>query len=89
MNEFAIAGSDNLLTGNPFDTELRPGTSSAGSAAAVSDYQCHVAIGSQTVRVNKSNGKTAEWSRELRSLALLVTVEFSGSNLRKYFIQSR
>jgi hypothetical protein len=60
VNEFAIAGSDNLLTGNPFDTELRPGTSSAGSAAAVSDYQCHVAIGSQTVSINQPNQQIAE-----------------------------
>lgn len=49
VNEFAIVGTQGLLTGNPFDTTRRPGTSSAGCAAAVSDYQCHVAIGSQTV----------------------------------------
>ncbi|KAL0240707.1 hypothetical protein I308_106507 [Cryptococcus tetragattii IND107] len=36
-------------TTNPFDQARTPGGSSSGSAAAVSDWQCHVALGTQTV----------------------------------------
>lgn len=46
--EFA-SGSDVLPTNNPIDVTRTTGYSSAGSVAAVADYQCHVAIGTQTV----------------------------------------
>jgi hypothetical protein len=50
VDEFACATLKPLETYNPFDPAHRVGTSSAGSAAAVCDYQCHVALGTQTVR---------------------------------------
>ena len=46
--EFAC-GSDIPKTNNPHDITRTTGYSSAGSAAAVADYQCHVALGTQTV----------------------------------------
>jgi hypothetical protein len=46
--EFA-AGTKGLPTENPFGLGHTPGGSSTGSAAAVSDYQCHIALGTQTV----------------------------------------
>lgn len=46
-HEFAYGTPPQTL--NPFDVERGSGGSSVGSAVAVCDYQCHVAIGSQTV----------------------------------------
>jgi Asp-tRNA(Asn)/Glu-tRNA(Gln) amidotransferase A subunit family amidase len=46
--EFACAASI-VLTTNPIDAQYRAGASSTGSAAAVADFQCHVALGTQTV----------------------------------------
>jgi hypothetical protein len=36
-------------TNNPADITKTTGLSSAGSAAAVADFQCHVALGTQNV----------------------------------------
>jgi hypothetical protein len=55
VDEFACATLKPLETYNPFDPAYRVGTSSAGSAAAVCDYQCHVALGTQTVLTIRSN----------------------------------
>lgn len=49
VDEFACATLKPVETYNPFDLAYRVGTPSAGSAAAVCDYQCHVALGTQTV----------------------------------------
>ena len=46
--EFA-AGDIHAATANPFDVTRFAGSSSAGSGAAVADYQCHMALGTQTV----------------------------------------
>jgi len=55
VNEFAYV-QNKMLTTNPVDTEHRPGVSSTGSGAAVADFQCHVGIGTQTVRLLKAIG---------------------------------
>jgi amidase len=39
------------MTHNPVDKEHTPGGSSSGSGAAVADFQCHIALGTQTVRL--------------------------------------
>jgi Asp-tRNA(Asn)/Glu-tRNA(Gln) amidotransferase A subunit family amidase len=46
--EFA-AGDIHAATANPVDVTRFAGSSSAGSGAAVADYQCHMALGTQTV----------------------------------------
>ncbi len=52
MDEFAMGGSgENSAYGatrNPWDESLVSGGSSSGSAAAVADYQCYAATGSDT-----------------------------------------
>ena len=52
MDEFAMGGSgENSAYGtsrNPWDESLVAGGSSSGSAAAVADYQCYAATGSDT-----------------------------------------
>ncbi|HEX2859472.1 MAG TPA: Asp-tRNA(Asn)/Glu-tRNA(Gln) amidotransferase subunit GatA [Alphaproteobacteria bacterium] len=52
MDEFAMGGSGETsyygATKNPWDESLVPGGSSSGSAAAVADYQCFGATGSDT-----------------------------------------
>jgi Asp-tRNA(Asn)/Glu-tRNA(Gln) amidotransferase A subunit family amidase len=45
--EFAAAGRD-AVSANPHDTDRTPGGSSAGSAAAVSDFHVPMALGTQT-----------------------------------------
>ena len=42
-------GQHGTVTHNPVDKGYTPGGSSSGSAAAVADFQCHIALGTQTV----------------------------------------
>lgn len=39
------------IAGNAFDATRTPGGSSAGSGAAVGDWQCQLAFGTQTVNI--------------------------------------
>jgi Asp-tRNA(Asn)/Glu-tRNA(Gln) amidotransferase A subunit family amidase len=42
-------GQNGTITHNPIDPGHTPGGSSSGSGAAVADFQCHIALGTQTV----------------------------------------